>query len=63
MTASGGPARLLRVYGWWIVLVTAATMVAGFALGHALPVEYKASAIVVVEAARRIPRFARVSHG
>jgi capsular exopolysaccharide synthesis family protein len=50
MTASGGLARLLRVYGWWIVLVTAATMVAGFALGHALPVEYKASAIVVVEA-------------
>ena len=50
MTTSGGPARLLRVYGWWIILVTVAGMAAAFALGNAAPVEYRAAAIVVVEA-------------
>jgi capsular exopolysaccharide synthesis family protein len=50
MTTSGGPARLLRVYGWWIVLLTVAGMAAAFALGNTAPVEYRAAAIVVVEA-------------
>lgn len=50
MTTNGGPARLLRVYGGWIVLVMLAGMAAAFALGNIAPVEYRAAATVVVEA-------------
>jgi capsular exopolysaccharide synthesis family protein len=50
MSANGGPARLLRVYGLWIVLVTAVVMAAAFGVSRTAPVEYKSSAIVVVEA-------------
>ena len=45
-----GPARLLRVYGWWVLLVTVAAMAAAFGLSHTAPVEHRAAAIVVVEA-------------
>jgi capsular exopolysaccharide synthesis family protein len=50
MSTNGGPARLLRVYGLWIVLVTAVVMVAAFGVSRTAPVEYKSAAIVVVEA-------------
>ena len=50
MRANGGPARLVRVYGLWIVLVTAVVMVAAYGMSRKAPVEYKSSAIVVVEA-------------
>lgn len=49
MTTGGGPARLLRVYGLWIVLVTAAVTGVAYAVGAAAPVEYQSAAIVVVE--------------
>jgi len=49
MTTSGGPARLLRVYGLWIVLVTAAVTGVAYAVGTTAPVEYQSAAIVVVE--------------
>lgn len=50
MTANGGPARLLRVYGLWIVLVTVVVMAAGYGVSMLAPTEYRSAAIVVVEA-------------
>jgi succinoglycan biosynthesis transport protein ExoP len=50
MSTNGGPARLLRVYGLWIALVTAVVMAAAFGVSRTAPVEYKSAAIVVVEA-------------
>jgi len=50
MRTNGGPARLVRVYGLWIVLVTAVVMMAAYGVSGKAPVEYKSSAIVVVEA-------------
>jgi succinoglycan biosynthesis transport protein ExoP len=50
MSINGGPARLLRSYGLWTVLVTAVVMAAAFGMSRTAPVEYKAAAIVVVEA-------------
>jgi succinoglycan biosynthesis transport protein ExoP len=50
MSTNGGPARLLRVYGLWIVLVTAVVMTAAYGVSRTAPVEYKSTAIVVVEA-------------
>lgn len=50
MTANGGPARLLRVYGLWILLVTVVVMAAGYGVSMLAPTEYRSGAIVVVEA-------------
>jgi capsular exopolysaccharide synthesis family protein len=50
MTTNGGLARLLRVHGLWIVLVTCVVMAAGFGVSRTAPIEYKAAATVVVEA-------------
>jgi capsular exopolysaccharide synthesis family protein len=50
MSAGGGPVRLLRGYGLWIVLVTAVVTAAGYTVGVLAPVEYESAAIVVVEA-------------
>ncbi|GAA2523168.1 P-loop NTPase [Winogradskya humida] len=46
---SGGPARLIRVHGWWIVLVTVLVMAGAYAVASNAPVEYRSAAIVVVE--------------
>lgn len=50
MSANGGPARLLRAYGPWIVLVTAVVMAAAYGVSRIAPVEYRSTAVVVVEA-------------
>jgi uncharacterized protein involved in exopolysaccharide biosynthesis len=50
MTANGGPARLVRVYGLWIALVTAVVMVAAYGVSMLAPTKYSSEAIVVVEA-------------
>jgi capsular exopolysaccharide synthesis family protein len=50
MTANGGPARLLRMYGLWIGLVTVVVMAAGYGVSMLAPTEYRSAAIVVVEA-------------
>ncbi|MEV6637989.1 polysaccharide biosynthesis tyrosine autokinase [Actinoplanes sp. NPDC051470] len=50
MSVNGGPGRLLRVYGPWIVLVTAVVMAAAFGASRTAPVEYRSTAVVVVEA-------------
>jgi capsular exopolysaccharide synthesis family protein len=49
MTTNGGPARLLRVHGLWIVLVTCLVTVAGFFVSTTAPIAYRSAAIVVVE--------------
>ncbi|GAA2589445.1 hypothetical protein GCM10010435_80020 [Winogradskya consettensis] len=46
---SGGPARLIRVHGWWIVLVTVLVMAGAYAVASNAPIEYRSAAIVVVE--------------
>ena len=50
MTTNGGPARLLRVYGLWILLVTVVVMAAGYGVSTLAPTMYRSAAIVVVEA-------------
>ncbi|MGA5299420.1 polysaccharide biosynthesis tyrosine autokinase [Nucisporomicrobium flavum] len=45
----GGPARLIRVHGWWILLVTVLVTAAAYAVGTTAPREFRAAAIVVVE--------------
>ena len=50
MTADGGAARLVRVYGLWILLVTAVVMVAGYEVSMLSPTVYRSAAIVVIEA-------------
>jgi capsular exopolysaccharide synthesis family protein len=50
MTTNGGPARLLRVHGLWIVLVTGVVIAAAFWVSTTAPTEYRSAAIVVVEA-------------
>jgi len=50
MTMNGGPARLLRVYGLWILLVTVVVMGAGYGVSMLAPTVYRSAAIVVVEA-------------
>ena len=39
MRTNGGPARLLRVYGLWVVLVTAVVMAVAFGVSRTAPVE------------------------
>jgi capsular exopolysaccharide synthesis family protein len=53
MNTNGGPARLIRVYGLWITLVTAVVMAAGFGVSMLAPTAYRSAAIVVVEAVVR----------
>jgi succinoglycan biosynthesis transport protein ExoP len=50
MTANGGPARLLRVHAWWILLVAAVATAAAYGVSRLAPIEYRSAAIVVVEA-------------
>ncbi|MEU4238606.1 AAA family ATPase [Actinoplanes sp. NPDC026619] len=50
MNTNGGPARLIRVYGLWIALVTVVVMAAGFGVSMLAPTAYRSAAIVVVEA-------------
>jgi succinoglycan biosynthesis transport protein ExoP len=50
MSANGGPARLLRVYGLWILLVTVVVMAAAYGVSMLAPTAYRSAAIVVVEA-------------
>ncbi len=38
MTTNGGLARLLRVHGLWIVLVTCVVMAAGFGVSRTAPI-------------------------
>lgn len=45
----GGPARLIRVHGWWIVLVTIVVTTGAWAVARTAPTEYTSAAIVVVE--------------
>ncbi|MEV4702038.1 polysaccharide biosynthesis tyrosine autokinase [Actinoplanes sp. NPDC049316] len=45
----GGSARLVRVHGWWILLVTALVTAAAYAVGTTAPREFRSAAIVVVE--------------
>ncbi|GAA0558319.1 hypothetical protein GCM10010172_46710 [Paractinoplanes ferrugineus] len=53
MNTNGGPARLVRVYGLWIVLVTLVVMAAGVGVSMLAPTAYRSSAVVVVEAVVR----------
>jgi polysaccharide biosynthesis transport protein len=46
----GGAARLIRVYGAWIVLVTAVVIAAAVGMSMTAPHVYRSEAIVVVEA-------------
>ncbi|GAA2650876.1 polysaccharide biosynthesis tyrosine autokinase [Paractinoplanes durhamensis] len=50
MNTFGGPARLIRAYGWWIALVTLVVMAAGYGVSTLAPTVYRSAAIVVVEA-------------
>jgi capsular exopolysaccharide synthesis family protein len=50
MTTNGGPARLVRVYGLWILLITAVVMAAAYGVSTLAPTVYRSAAIVVVEA-------------
>jgi capsular exopolysaccharide synthesis family protein len=50
MNTFGGPARLIRAYGWWIALVTLVVMGAGYGVSTVAPTVYRSAAIVVVEA-------------
>jgi capsular exopolysaccharide synthesis family protein len=48
--SGGDAARLIRVYGAWIVLVTVVVIAAAIGVSMAAPREYRSGAIVVVEA-------------
>ena len=53
MNTNGGPARLIRVYGLWIALVTLVVMAAGIGVSMTAPTAYRSAALVVVEAVVR----------
>ncbi|MCY1145598.1 CpsD/CapB family tyrosine-protein kinase [Actinoplanes sp. Pm04-4] len=47
MTTNGRPARLLRGYGWWIILVTVLLTAGAYALSRFEPVDHRSTATVV----------------
>jgi succinoglycan biosynthesis transport protein ExoP len=49
MTGTDGAVRLIRVYGVWIVLVTAVVIAAAVGMSMTAPLVYQSQAIVVVE--------------
>ncbi|WP_328469536.1 polysaccharide biosynthesis tyrosine autokinase [Actinoplanes sp. NBC_00393] len=50
MTIYGRSARLLRRYGPWTLVVTAATVAAAYGVNQSLPADYRSEATVLVEA-------------
>ena len=50
MTINGRSARLLRRYGPWTLVVTAATVAAAYGVNQAVPSAYRSEATVLVEA-------------
>ncbi len=47
MTTNGRPARLLRGYGWWIILVTVLFTAGAYGVSRLEPVDYRATATAV----------------
>ncbi|MGK5685621.1 AAA family ATPase [Actinoplanes sp. URMC 104] len=48
MTTNGRPVRLLRGYGWWIILVTLVLTFAAYGVSRLEPVDYRSTATAVV---------------